>query len=165
MTFSMDKLNPHEAITRACALHLCGFRQTAIKDRRNAVFNNPPGNVNVGIDHGLPRRIGPSGFDTCGVASDLLLVSPAGTTTWRCTTAGTRARPCWGSSAGRSRRPPSSPATGSSSSSSCPTTRPTGRGSPYDTRSSKQVGLGLRDRASVSRTGWRPEVRSHWSFL
>lgn len=115
------------------------------------------------IDHGLTRRIGPSGSGTCGASPDLLLASPAGTTTWRCTTAGTRAPPCWGSSAGRSRRLPSSPAANSCSSSSCPTTRLTGRGSPCDTRSSKQVGGALTNRKSAV-TSWRGGVTVDHSY-
>lgn len=94
-------------------------------------------------------RAHPEDRPICGASPDLLLASPAGTTTWRCTTAGTRAPPCWGSSAGRSRRLPSSPAASSCSSSSCPTTRLTGRGSPFATRSSKQVGGALTNRKSA----------------
>ena len=64
---------------------------------------------------------------------------PAGTTMWPFTTAETSLRPWWGSFVEKSHRLRSSPAAASSSSSLSRTMRRTGRDSPSDTRSSRQV--------------------------
>lgn len=64
-----------------------------------------------------------------------------GTTTWRCETAWTRAVSWWGSIAGRSPPLQSSPLEISSSSSLCPTMRPTEPAFPSDTRYLRQVGF------------------------